>query len=119
MVRVSPALFHKLGSFAGVRCSISDESSAFRNRFVFLDSVRHLGNGSAASFRAFFQMDFATAAVVVVVVVVVVFTTASRLVAPIELIHHTSLDSLCAGQVKLLSVRFNQTVIIVRHNLVN
>ena len=118
MVRVSPALFHKLGSFAGVRCSISDESSAFRNRFVFLDSVRHVGNSSAASFRAFFQMDFATAAVVVVVVVVV-FTTASRLVAPIELIHHTSLDSLCAGQVKLLSVRFNQTVIIVRHNLVN
>ena len=117
MVRVSPALFHKLGSFAGVRCSISDESSAFRNRFVFLDSVRHVGNGSAASFRAFFQMDFTTAAVVVVVVVV--FTTASRLVAPIELIHHTSLDSLCAGQVKLLSVRFNQTVIIVRHNLVN
>ena len=118
MVRVSSALFHKLGSFAGVRCSISDESSVFRNRFVFLDSVRHVGNGSAASFRAFFQMDFATAAVVVVVVVVV-FTTTSRLVAPIELIHHTSLDSLCAGQVKLLSVRFNQTVIIVRHNLVN
>ena len=116
MVRVSPALFHKLGSFAGVRCSISDESSAFRNRFVFLDSVRHLGNGSAASFRAFFQMEFTSAAVVVVVIV---FTTASRLVAPIELIHHTSLDSLCARQVKLLSVRFNQTVIIVRHNLVN
>ena len=63
-------------------------------------------------------MDFTTAAVVVVVVVVV-FITASRLVAPIELIHHTSLDSLCAGQVRLLSIRFNQTVIIVRHNLIN
>ena len=63
------------------------------------------------------QMDFA--AVVVVVVVVIVFTTTSRLVALIEFIYHTSLDSLCAGQVKLSSARFNQTVIILRHNLVN
>ena len=112
MVRVSPALFHWLGSFAGVRCSVSDESSAFRNRFVFFGFglFWHLGNGSAASFRAFFHMDFATAAVVVVVV----FTTTSRLVALIELIHHTSLDSLCAGQVKLSSARFNQTVIILK-----
>ena len=99
------------------RCSVSDESSAFRNRFGFLDSVWH----SAASFRAFFQMDFVTTAVVVVVVVVIVVVLASgsRLVAPIELIHHSSLDSQCAGQLKLLSARFNQTMIILRHNLEN
>ena len=39
--------------------------------------------------------------------------------ANFEFIYHTSLDSLCAGQVKLLLARFNQTVIILRHNLVN
>ena len=39
--------------------------------------------------------------------------------AKFELIYHTSLDSLCAGQVKLSSARFNQTVIILRNNLVN
>ena len=39
--------------------------------------------------------------------------------AKFELIYHTSLDSLCAGQVKLSFARFNQTVIILRHNLVN
>ena len=33
--------------------------------------------------------------------------------AKFELIYHTSLDSLCAGQVKLSSARFNQTVIIL------
>ena len=63
-------------------------------------------------------MDFATAAAVVVVVVVV-FPTASRLVAPIEWIYHASLDSLCAGQVKLSFVRFNQTVITLKQSLVN
>ena len=62
-------------------------------------------------------MDFATEAVVFVVVVV--FTTTPAVVAPIQLTYHTSLDSLCAGQVKLSFARFNQTVIIVRHNLVN
>ena len=63
-------------------------------------------------------MDFATDAVVFDVVAVV-FTTTPAVVAPIELTYHASLDSLCAGQVKLLFARFNQTVIILRHKLVN
>ena len=79
----------------------------FKDRFGFLDSVWHLRNGSVASFCA------------VVFVVVVVFTTTPAVVAPIELTYHTSLDSLCAGQVKLSSARFNQTVIVLRHKLVN
>ena len=87
---------------------VSDRSSAFKDRFGFLDSVWHLRNGSVASFSA-----------VVFVVVVVVFTTTPAVVAPIELTYHTSLDSLCAGQVKLSFVRFNQTVIVLRHKLVN
>ena len=96
------------------RCSVSHESSALRNRLGFFNSVwLHL----RFHICALSQMDFI--AVVVVVVVVFVFTTNSRLVAPIELIYHTSLDSLCARQVKLSSARFNQTMIILRHNLVN
>ena len=66
LVRASPSLFHKMGSFAGVRSAVS---SAFRNRFGFLDS--------ASSFCAFSR--WTTAAFVVVVVVV--FTSGSRLVA--------------------------------------
>ena len=50
LVRASPSLFHKMGSFAGVRSAVS---SAFRNRFGFLDSASVLGNGSAPSFCAF------------------------------------------------------------------
>ena len=50
LVRASPSLFHKMGSFAGVRSAVS---STFRNRFGFLDSASVLGNGSAPSFCAF------------------------------------------------------------------
>ena len=60
-------------------------------------------------------MDFAA----YVVVVVVVFTTVSRLVARNSIILYTSLVSLSAGQVKLSLARFNQTFIILRHNLAN
>ena len=113
LVRVSPSLFHKLGSFAGVR-------SATRVRLLGIGSVFVFGLASwkrfGYIFLRFFHMDFATTAAAVVVVV---FNTASRLVAPIELIYHTSLGSLFAGQAKLSSVRFNQTVIILKHNLVN
>ena len=71
LVRASPSLFHKLGSFAGVRSATG---------------IRLLGIGSAFKIRfdsVFFrlsQMDFAAA--VVIVVVVLVFTSGSRLVAP-------------------------------------
>ena len=51
LVRASPSLFHKKGSFAGVRSA--NKNSAFRNRFGFLDSASIQGNGSAASFCAF------------------------------------------------------------------
>ena len=50
LVRASPSLFHKMGSFAGVRSAVS---SAFRSRFGFLDSASVLGNGSAPCFCAF------------------------------------------------------------------
>ena len=114
LVRVSPSLFHKLGSFAGVRSAtrvrLLGIGSAFCIRFGILETVRlHL-------FALFSDGRRHTAAVVVVVVV---FTTASRLVAPIEWIYHTSLGSLCAGQAKLSSVRFNQTMITLNHNFVN
>ena len=72
LVRASPSLFHKMGSFAGVRSAVS---SAFRNRFGFLDSASIHGNDSAPSFCAFSR--WTTAAFVVVVV----FTKVSRLVA--------------------------------------
>ena len=84
------------------------KSSAFWIRFGYI-------------FLRFFQMDFATAACrrrrrrrrrrL--------HFTLPLSCAKFELIYHTSLDSLCAGQVKLSSARFNQTVIILRHNLVN
>ena len=95
-----------MGSFAGVRSATG---------------IRLLGIGSAFRIRfgsVFFRlspMDFAAA-------------SCPRLrlhyglplsCANFEFIYHTSLDSLCAGQVKLLLARFNQTVIILRHNLVN
>ena len=116
--RPSPSVSLKIGSFAGVRSAMS---SAFRDRFGFLDSVQLLGNGSAAFFYAFFRrtsphrrlyrrrrlrcrrLNFNLALTC----------------AKFEYTYHTSLDSLCAGQVKLSSARFNQTVIILRHNLVN
>ena len=76
LVRVSPSLFHKLGSFAGVR-------SATRVRLLGIGSVFVFGLASwkrfGCIFLRLFQMDFATATFVVVVVV---FTTTSRLVAP-------------------------------------
>ena len=50
LVRASPSLFHKMGSFAGVRSAVS---SAFRNRFGFLDSASILGNGSLRLFAPF------------------------------------------------------------------
>ena len=65
MVRVSPSLFHKLGSFAGVRSTtrvrLLGIGSAFRNKF-----------GSV--FLCLFHVDL-TAAAIVVVADVVVFTT--------------------------------------------
>ena len=111
-----------MGSFAGVRSAIRIRilriGSAFKDRFGFLDLVRLLGKGSVHLFLPFsdglrhrrlccrrrrrrlhFRLPLSC--------------------AKFELIYHTSLDSLCAGQVKLSFARFNQTVIIVRHNLVN
>ena len=97
-----------MGSFAGVRPAIR---------------IRLLGIGSAFRIRfgsVFFrlsQMDFAAASC---------GHRRRRLhyglplsCAKFEFIYHTSLDSLCAGQVKLSLARFNQIVIILRHNLVN
>ena len=59
LVRASPSLFHKMGSFAGVRSAIRIRllriGSAFFDRFGILDSVRLLGKGSAAYFSAFFR----------------------------------------------------------------
>ena len=96
-----------MGSFAGVRSATG---------------IRLLGIGSAFRVRfgsVFFRlsrMDFAAASC----------GRRRRLdyglplsCAKFELNYHTSLDSLCAAQVKLSSARFNQTVIILRHNLVN
>ena len=62
-------------------------------------------------------MDVTTAAFLVVVVVFGYDLPLSC--AKFELIYHTSLDSVCAAQVKLSFARFNQIVIILRHNLVN
>ena len=70
LVRASPSLFHKMGSFAGVR-------SAIRIRLLRIGSASRKRFGCI--FFCLFQMDFATAAFVVVVVV---FTSTSRLVAP-------------------------------------
>ena len=73
-VRASPALFHKLGSFAGVRSKTR---------------VRLLGFGLAFSTR--FGSDFVRLFHVDFAVVVIVFTPVSRLVAPnlIYLLHFT------------------------------
>ena len=103
-----------MGSFAGVRSAIS---SAFRNRFGFLDSASIQGNGWAVSFCAFSDGRHHRC-----------FSRRRRRrvhydlplsCANFELIYHTSLDSLCAVQVKLSFARFNQMVIILRPNLVN
>ena len=101
------------------RCSVSNKNSAFRNRFGFLDSASIQGNSSAASFCAFSDGRHHRC-----------FSRRRRrrrrlrLRSPaylrhFEFIYHTSLDSLCAAQVKLSFARFNQIVIILRHNLVN
>ena len=79
LVRASPSLFHRMGSFAGVRSAIRVRllgiGSAFWTRPGFYETVRlHL--------LAPFSGGLRHAAVFVVVVVVVVFTTTSRLVAP-------------------------------------
>ena len=81
LVRASPALFHKLGSFAGVRSTIR-----FRLLGFGLASRKRFG----CVFLRLFWMYFAATAAVVVVFVVV-FTTTSRLVAPnkIDLSHFT------------------------------
>ena len=113
LVRASPSLFHKLGSFAGVRSAVS---SASRNRLGFFgfgfDSRKRFGS----VFLRLFKMDYRR----------LCRRRRRRLhfrlplsCAKFELIYHTSLDSLCAGQVKLSFARFNQTVIILGHNLVN
>ena len=74
LVRASPALFHKMGSFAGVRSTtrvrLLGFGLAFRNRF-------------GSDFLSLFHVDFD--------VVVIVFTAVSRLVAlnSIYLLHFT------------------------------
>ena len=97
-----------MGSFAGVR-------SATGIRLLGIGSAFRLRFGSV--FFCLSRMDFAAASC---------RRRRRRLdyglplsCANFEFIYHTSLDSLCAGQVKLLLARFNQTVIILRHNLVN
>ena len=99
------------------RCSVSNKNSAFRNRFGFFDSASIQGNGSAASFLAFSDGRHHRC-----------FSRRRRRrlhydlplsCAKFEFIYHTSLDSLCAAQVKLSFARFNQIVTILRHNLVN
>ena len=87
-----------MGSFAGVR-------SAIRIRLLGIGSV--LGFGSAPSFFGLSRMDFAAGRS---------RRRRRRLdyglplsCANFEFIYHTSLDSLCAGQMKLSSARFNQT----------
>ena len=99
LVRASPALFHKLGSFAGVRSTTKVRllgfGLAFRNRF-----------GSV--FLRLFHVDFAR------------HRCRRRHCLHCSLplscakfnLSYTSLDSLCAGQVKLSIVRFNQILII-------
>ena len=96
-----------MGSFAGVR-------SATRIRLLGIGSAFRIRFGSV--FFRLSRMDFAAASC----------RRRRRLdyglplsCANFEFIYHTSLASLCAGQVKLLLARFNQTVIILRHNLVN
>ena len=98
-----------MGSFAGVR-------SATRIRLLGIGSAFRIRFGSV--FFRLSRMDFAAASCR--------RRRRRRLdyglplsCANFEFIYHTSLDSLCAGQVKLLLARFNQTVIILRHNLVN
>ena len=113
LVRASPSLSHKMDSFAGVRSAIRFRllaiGSAFWMRFgiketarlhlpgPFSDGLRHRRLRSRR--RLHFNLPLSC--------------------AKFKLIYHSSLDSLCAGQVKLSSARFNQTVIILRNNLVN
>ena len=85
-------------------CSVSNIGSAFTIPLSFQEKIR-------LRFLRLFRMDSPLFFVVVV-------TAVSRLVAP-NSIHHTSLDSHCAGQVKHSLARFNQTVIILIRNLVN
>ena len=101
LVRASPSLFHKLGSFAGVRSAVS---SASRNRLGFFgfgfDSRKRFG----CIFLLIFQMDVTTAAFVVVVVV---FTTVSRLVAQnsTDLSHFTSQSMRCSSEALIRKVQ--------------
>ena len=87
-----------MGSFAGVR-------SATRIRLLGIGSAFRLRFGSV--FFRLSPMDFAAASC---------RRRRRRLdyglplsCANFEFIYHTSLDSLCAGQMKLSSARFNQT----------
>ena len=117
LVRASPSLSLKMGSFAGVRSAIRFRLLAIGSAFwiwfgiwetaqlhlfaPFSDGLLHhrLCRCRRRSRRLHFNLPLSC--------------------AKFELIYHTSLDSLCAGQVKLSSARFNQIVIILRHNLVN
>ena len=84
MVRASPALFHHLGSFAGVR------SATY---------VRLLGFGVASRKlfgRVFWRLSRMDSQPVFVFLVAVDVTAVSRLVPP-NSVHHTSLDSHCPG----------------------
>ena len=99
------------------RCSFSNKSSAFRNRFGFLDSASILGNGSAASFYAFSDGRHHRC-----------FSRRRRRRLHYDLplscanlnLSITLHLTVCAlRQVKLSFARFNQIVIILRHNLVN
>ena len=87
-----------MGSFAGVR-------SATRIRLLGIGSAFRLRFGSV--FFRLSRMDFAAGRC---------RRRRRRLdyglpfsCANFEFIYHTSLDSLCAGQMKLSSARFNQT----------
>ena len=53
LVRAFPSLFHKMGSFAGVRSAIRVRLLGIG--WVFSDSASIQGNGSAASFCTFFR----------------------------------------------------------------
>ena len=115
LVRASPALFHKLGSFAGVRSAtrvrLFGIGSVFCIRFGIFETVRlHLFAFFSDGLRLrrrrcrrrrrlHYNLPLSC--------------------AKFKLIYHTSLDSLCAGQVKLSLVRFTQKMIILRHHLVN
>ena len=100
LVRASPALFHKMGSFAGVRSATKVRLLGFG--FASRKRLDRVFSSFSDGLTAFFRRRRRRHAF-------------SLLVAP-NSIHYTSLDSHCAGQVKHSLARFNQTVIILRRN---